>query len=300
MQKPSYIALYESGELQDRITRLASILEACTLCPRRCKVNRLKGELGYCKAGASLAVSSFFPHFGEERPLVGKSGSGTIFLTHCNLRCNFCQNYDISHQGVGGTVSTQKFAQMMIALQLQGCHNINFVTPTHYAPLIAAALPYAIQMGLELPLVYNCGGYESLEAIELLDSVIDIYMPDAKFSNSEYAKQYANAPDYFEVFKSVLKEMYRQVGVLKLDDDGVAFRGLLIRHLVMPNDVTGSEEMLRFIAEKLSIDNYVNIMNQYRPCFEAIDQPLIDRRISSQEYCKVIEWAKNFGLHWDF
>ncbi len=300
MQKPSYIALHESGELEDRIIQLASILEACSLCPRRCKVNRLKGELGYCGAGANLVVSSFFPHFGEERPLVGRSGSGTIFLTHCNLKCNFCQNCDISHEGVGGMTSTQKLAQMMIALQLQGCHNINFVTPTHYAPQIVAALPDAIKMGLELPLVYNCGGYESLEVIELLDGIVDIYMPDAKFSNTKYAKQYANAPDYFDFFKSAIKEMYRQVGILKLDEDGIASRGLLIRHLVMPNDVAGSEEILKFIAEKLSKDNYVNIMTQYRPSFEAIDEPMIDRRISSKEYYQTIEWAKSFGLHWGF
>ncbi len=300
MQKPSYFDLHNSGELEDRIARLIRILERCTLCPRRCKVNRLKGEIGYCRAGAGLVVSSFFPHFGEERPLVGRSGSGTVFLTHCNLKCNFCQNYDISHQNAGEKISVQQLAQMMIALQHQGCHNINFVTPTHYAPLIAAALPYAIQFGLELPLVYNCGGYESLEVIELLDGIFDIYMPDAKFSNSEYAKQYANAPDYFNVLKSVLKEMYRQVGILNLNEEGIAFRGLLIRHLVMPNDVAGSEEILKFIADELSKDNYVNIMNQYRPCFEAIDEPLINRNIFSREYHKVIELAKKFGLHWGF
>jgi putative pyruvate formate lyase activating enzyme len=299
MQKPSYVALYESGELEHRVIRLTKILEACTLCPRQCKVNRLKGELGYCKAGASLVVSSYFPHFGEERPLVGRSGSGTIFLTHCNLKCDFCQNYDISHLGAGENISTQKLAQMMLYLQMQGCHNINFVTPTHYAPQIIAALPYAIKMGIELPIVYNCGGYESLEVIELLERIVDIYMPDAKFSNSEYAKQYVNAPDYFEILKIVLKEMHRQVGVLTIED-GVASRGLLIRHLVMPNDVAGSEDVLKFIAEELSTESYVNIMSQYRPCFNAIDEPLIDRRITSKEYYQAIELAKKFGLHRGF
>ncbi len=299
MLKPSYLTLYKSGELEDRAIRLAKILEACTLCPRRCKVNRLKGELGYCKAGSSLAVSSYFPHFGEERPLVGRSGSGTIFLTHCNLKCNFCQNYDISHLGSGENVSIQKLAQMMIYLQMQGCHNINFVTPTHYAPQIVAALPHAIRLGLELPIVYNCGGYESLEVIELLNGIIDIYMPDAKFSNAEHAKQYTNALDYYDVLKPVLKEMHRQVGELKIED-GVAYRGLLIRHLVMPNDVTGSEEILKFIAEELSTESYVNIMSQYRPCFEAIDELRINRRITSKEYYQVIELAKKFRLSWGF
>ncbi len=299
MQKPSYVALYESGELESRITRLTQILESCTLCPRQCKVNRLQGELGYCKAGAALTVSSSFPHFGEERPLVGRSGSGTIFLTHCNLKCNFCQNYDISHQEAGESVSTQKLAQMMISLQMQGCHNINFVTPTHYVPQVIAALPFAIQLGLELPIVYNCGGYESLEVVELLEGIVDIYMPDAKFSNAASAKQYANAPDYFEVLKTVLKEMHRQVGVLEIAN-GIAHHGLLIRHLVMPNSVAGSEEILKFIAEKLSTESYVNIMSQYRPCFDAVDEPLINRRLTSKEYHQAIELAKQFGLHRGF
>lgn len=300
MQKPCYLSLYESGELEDRIIRLARKLEACTLCPRQCKVNRLKGELGYCKAGASLVVSSYFPHFGEEQPLVGRAGSGTIFLTHCNLKCNFCQNYDISHLGSGESVTSQKLAQMMIYLQMQGCHNINFVTPTHFAPQIIAALPDAIKMGLELPIVYNCGGYESLEVIELLEGIVDIYMPDAKFSNSDYANQYANAPDYFDVLKAVLIEMHRQVGVLKMDEDGIACQGLLIRHLVMPNDVAGSEKILKFIAEELSTDSYMNIMSQYHPCYDAVAEPLIDRRISSKEYYQAIELAKRFGLRRGF
>ena len=299
MQKPAYLTSYKSGEVEDRIIRLTSMLEACTLCPRQCKVNRLKAELGYCKAGANLVVSSAFPHFGEERPLVGRSGSGTIFLTHCNLKCNFCQNYDISHLGSGESVSITKFAQMMITLQMQGCHNINFVTPTHYVPQIIAALPHAIKMGLELPIVYNCGGYESLDVIKLLDGIVDIYMPDAKFSNAEQAQTFANAPDYFDVLKAILKEMHRQVGELKIEN-GIANRGLLIRHLVMPNDVAGSEAILKFIAEELSTESYVNIMSQYRPCFDTVDEPLINRRITSKEYYQAIELAKKFGLHRGF
>lgn len=300
MQKPSYLKLYESGELEHRISRLTKILEACTLCPRECNVNRLRGESGYCEAGAELKVSSYFPHFGEERPLVGKYGSGTIFLTHCNLKCNFCQNYDISHLGAGESVSTQKFAGMMLSLQRQGCHNINFVTPTHFAPQIVAALPVAIKMGLELPIVYNCGGYESLEVIELLEEIVDIYMPDAKFSSNEHAVRYANAPDYFDVLKEALLEMQRQVGILKIDENSIAYQGLLIRHLVMPNGVAGSEEILKFIAEKLSPDSYVNIMNQYRPCFDALDEPLMNRRITAAEYHQAIEFAKRFRLYRGF
>jgi putative pyruvate formate lyase activating enzyme len=299
MQKPSYLALYESGELEDRIIQLTSILETCTLCPRQCKVNRLQGESGYCKARANLVVSSYFPHFGEERPLIGRSGSGTIFLTHCNLKCNFCQNYDISHLGSGESVSITKLAQMMISLQIQGCHNINFVTPTHFAPQIVAALPHAIKMGLELPIVYNCGGFEALEVIELLEGIVTIYMPDAKFSSAEHAQAYANAPNYFDVLKSVLKEMHRQVGELKIEN-GIAYQGLLIRHLVMPNDVAGSEEILKFIAEQLSTESFVNIMSQYHPCFNASNEPLIDRRITSKEYYQAIEVAKKFGLHRGF
>jgi len=300
MQKPSYLQLFESGALGHRISQLMKLLEACTLCPRQCKANRLRGESGYCEAGAELKVSSYFPHFGEERPLVGRDGSGTIFLTHCNLKCNFCQNYDISHLGEGEIVSAQKFARMMIALQEQDCHNINFVTPTHYAPQIAAALPHAIQMGFELPIVYNCGGYESLEVIKLLDGIVDIYMPDAKFSNNEHAERFANAPDYFAVLKEVMLEMQRQVGILKIDENGIAYQGLLIRHLVMPNDVAGSEQILKFIAEKLSPDSYVNIMNQYHPCFDALNEPLINRRITAAEYHHAIELAKEFRLHRDY
>lgn len=299
MYTPSYIALYQSGELDHRIEQLTNILAQCRLCPRKCQVNRLKGELGYCHAGAILIVSSYFPHFGEEQPLVGKHGSGTIFLTHCNLRCNFCQNYDISHLGQGQNVSTKQLARTMVYLQHLGCHNINLVTPTHYVPQIIAALPYAIEMGFELPIVYNCGGYESLEVIVLLNGIVDIYMPDAKFSNSQSAELYASAPDYFDVLQKVLKEMHSQVGVLKIRD-GLAYRGLLIRHLVMPHDVVGSEAILKFIAVELSAESYVNIMNQYRPCFRAMDEPLINRRISSAEYQLAIQIAKKYGLYRGF
>ncbi|MDZ7263435.1 MAG: radical SAM protein [candidate division KSB1 bacterium] len=300
MFKPAYLALYQSGELQRRIDQLTAILARCTLCPRQCQVNRLQGELGICRAGRDLTIASFFPHFGEEAPLVGHYGSGTIFLTHCNLRCSFCQNYDISHLGAGEEMSTRQLAQVMIYLQKQGCHNINFVTPTHYAPQIMAALPLAIELGLEVPLVYNCGGYEALTVIQLLDGIIDIYMPDIKFSSTKFADEYAHAANYFEIARRVLREMQRQVGVLQMDARGLAYRGLLIRHLVMPNDVSGTAEILRFIADEISLDSYVNIMAQYHPCFQAQDDPLINRRITSQEYHQAIAIAKKYGLHRGF
>ena len=297
---PGYIALYESGELESRIKQLLSFLASCTLCPRECKVNRLKGEIGFCGAGSHLAVSSVFPHFGEERPLVGKGGSGTIFLTHCNLRCVFCQNYDISHLGQGEKVSSEEMSQYMVNLQQRGCHNINFVTPTHFSPQIIASLPKAVELGLRLPLVYNCGGYESLELIKLLEGIIDIYMPDAKFADPEVARKYCQAPDYPEVNKNVLKEMHRQTGVLKLNQEGIAERGLLIRYLVMPEGLAGSKKIIRFIAEELSKESYVNIMAQYYPQFKAAYYPELNRMITSQEYYDVTALARSFGLYRGF
>jgi len=294
---PLYLALIQSGELTLRIHRLQAMLEQCRLCPRCCGVDRTSDEIGVCNAGATMKVSSAFPHFGEEQPLVGRYGSGTIFFSHCNLRCSFCQNFDISHHGDGDDVSSAHLSCMMISLQSAGCLNINLVTPTHFVPQIVAALPQAIRDGLHIPLVYNCSGYESLEVIELLDGIIDIYMPDAKFSSAEHATRFACAGDYFSVLKPVLKEMHRQVGSLKTTEHGDAYRGLLIRHLVMPNDTAGSREILKFIATELSADSYVNIMNQYRHCFHATTDPLINRPITSREYQAVIELAKEFGLY---
>ena len=296
----SYIKLYQTGELHKRIKSLTKVLSECVLCPRLCKANRLKGELGYCKAGAKTVVSSAFPHFGEEAPLVGSRGSGTIFLAHCNLRCIFCQNYEISHNGEGEPVETEQLVRFMLMLQQRGCHNINFVTPTHFVPQIIAALPKAIELGLNVPLVYNCGGYESLHVIKLLDAIFDIYMPDSKFVDQKYAKKYMNAPDYFPVLKQVLTEMHRQVGILKFDDNGIAYRGLLIRHLVMPEGIAGSSQVLSFISNELSEDSYVNIMSQYHPCYEAHYDNTINRRILSKEYSQAIERAKEVGLYRGF
>lgn len=297
---PSYIRLYEKGEIQRKIALLMEMLKECRLCPRKCGVNRLNGEVGYCKAPSELMVSSAFPHFGEEPPLVGFHGSGTIFLTHCNLRCIFCQNYDISHEGRGERVTPSDLARVMKRLQEMGCHNINFVTPTHYAPQIIASLPEAIEMGLRLPLVYNCSGYESIEVIQLLDGIVDIYMPDVKYMDERQSQKYSNAPDYPEVLKIILKEMHRQAGDLKINSSGIAERGLLIRHLVMPHGVASSEKVLKFIAEEISVHSYVNIMAQYRPEYRAFDYPEISRRITQKEYTEAIQIAKRLHLYRGF
>jgi len=297
---PSYIALFEKGELNHRIQLLEEFLKECRLCPRECRVNRLNGEVGYCKAPSELMVSSAFPHFGEEPPLVGYHGSGTIFLTHCNLRCVFCQNYDISHLGRGEPITPSEMAKAMFKLQEMGCHNINFVTPTHYAPQIIASLPEAIEMGLSLPIVYNCSGYESIEVIRLLDGVIDIYMPDAKYMDEKFSNQFSNAQDYPEVLRKVLKEMHRQVGDLKTNSKGIAERGLLIRHLVMPGGVASSETVLKFIGEEISPHSYVNIMDQYRPEYKAYEYSEISRRITHKEYLEAIQMAKRFHLYRGF
>ena len=297
---PGYIELYKTGELERRIKALNDILKECKLCPRKCGVNRMEGEAGVCKGVAELMVSSVSPHFGEEPPLVGFHGSGTIFLTHCNLRCIFCQNYDISHLGRGYTTTSSEMANYMLRLQKMGCHNINFVTPTHYVPQIVASLPEAIDVGLEIPLVFNCGGYESLEAIRLLQGIIDIYMPDVKYADGRVAKKYSNSPDYPEVVKEVLLEMYRQVGDLKINQDGIAERGLLIRHLVMPEGLAGTQNLMEFIATDISKDSYVNIMAQYRPMYRAYEFPELNRKITVQEYQKAITIARSAGLHRGF
>ncbi|OGP73023.1 MAG: radical SAM protein [Deltaproteobacteria bacterium RBG_16_49_23] len=297
---PSYMSLFEKGELEKRVRFLTDILKECRLCPRECRINRLSGEVGYCKAPPELMISSAFPHFGEEPPLVGYDGSGTIFLTHCSLRCLFCQNYDISHEGRGEPVTPSDMARTMKRLQELGCHNINFVTPTHYTPQIIASLPEAIEMGLHLPIVYNCSGYESLEVIQLLDGIVDIYMPDAKYMDEKCARRYSNAPDYPEALKKILKEMHRQVGDLKMNSAGIAERGLLIRHLVMPGEAASSEAVLKFIAEEISVHSYVNIMDQYRPEYRAFDHPEISRRITHQEYLEAVQLAKRYRLYRGF
>jgi len=297
--EPSYLKLCASGELDRRIAMLYRMLESCELCPRRCGANRLEGRKGYCRSGMELTVSSYGPHFGEEPEITGRNGSGTIFLTNCNLLCIFCQNYETSHLGYGEEVSIDKAAEMMLNLQSRGCHNINLVTPTHYTPQLVKAISVAAGRGLKLPIFWNCSGYENVETIKLLEGIVDIYKADMKYSESEPAKKYSNAPDYFERCKEAVREMHRQVGDLKVNDRGIAYRGLLIRHLVLPNNLAGSEKVLEFAAE-LSRECYVNIMAQYRPCGRAYEHEELNRRPTSTEYSRVVNYARKLGLHRGF
>jgi putative pyruvate formate lyase activating enzyme len=294
--RPGYLKLHEDGELYRRIEALWAKLKSCDLCPHQCKVNRLKDEKGKCKTGKRAKVSSFGPHFGEESPLVGKHGSGTIFFTNCNLSCIFCQNCDISHLGEGYEVEEQKIAELMISLQNMGCHNINFVTPTHVVPQIVKALPYAIEQGLNVPLVYNTGGYDSVHTLKLLDGIMDIYMPDLKYSDDKVAGRFCNAKDYSKMAGEAIKEMHRQVGDLMIDERGIALRGLLIRHLILPEDLAGTREAMKFIAQELSKNTYVNIMDQYRPCYRADENPPLDRRITGDEFARAVKTAREFGI----
>lgn len=288
--------MLSKSDFQNKIKSAYKILESCKLCPRECKVNRLKGELGICKIGRDLVVSSYAPHFGEEPCLVGTNGSGTIFLTGCNLKCIFCQNYDISHLNQGQEYTLDRFAQVMLNIEKLGCHNINFVTPTHFAPQIIEAIFIAKEKGLQIPIVWNCGGYESLEVIKILEGIVDIYMPDAKLFDNKVGKEFCNVDNYKEVISQTLIEMQRQVGDLECDHKGISQKGLLIRHLVMPEDQSSSRELLDFISEKVSKNAHINIMDQYRPCFKAIGHPKIGRMIISQEFQKAYEYALNKGL----
>ena len=283
-------------EMRQRAEAALASLESCEICPRSCGVNRLEGELGYCRSGRYARVSSFTPHFGEERPLVGSHGSGTIFMTGCNLDCVFCQNYDISHLGEGREVSATKLAEMMVCLADGGCHNVNFVTPTHFVPQILEALVEATEMGLSVPLVYNSGGYDSVETLRLLDGIFDIYMPDAKYGSDAAAKKYSDAPDYTRVMKAAVREMHRQVGTLEVGDDGVAVRGLLVRHLVLPDGLAGTAEVVRFLAEEVSPETYLNVMAQYHPCFKAYNYPELSRPITLREYAEAVAIAQAAGL----
>ncbi|MCS7281623.1 MAG: radical SAM protein [Desulfobacterota bacterium] len=296
--EPAYLRLQLSGELKSRGEALWEIMSSCELCPRRCGVNRIKGKSGFCKApGATLVISAFHPHFGEERPLVGYGGSGTIFFTHCNLRCVFCQNFEISHLGRGSKATIEELAEMMLALQKIGCHNINLVTPTHYSPHIVKALDIACKKGLRLPIVYNTSGWERLEILKILDGIVDIYLPDFKYWESDKASKYSQgASSYPELTKIAILEMHRQVGVAKPEKDGIIRRGLIIRHLVMPNGVAGSEKVMEWIAQNLPKDTYVNIMAQYTPLYKAFDYPEISRRITKEEYDRVVKKAKELNL----
>lgn len=291
----SYLDLQHKEELEKRQKLLFKVLESCELCPRKCGVNRLEDELGYCQMGKELVVSSFGPHFGEESVLVGVFGSGTIFLAGCSLLCVYCQNFDISHYRAGRVVSEEKAAEFMLNLQRAGCHNINFVTPTHFAPQLVRAVKIGAKKGLKIPIVWNCSGYENVEIIKHLEGIVDIYMPDIKYGHVEPAKKYSAAPDYFERCKEAVAEMYRQVGNLKVDNQGVAYRGLLVRHLVLPENQSGSKEVMRFLSG-LSKDIHVNIMDQYRPEGKAHQYNKINRRITTKEFSRVVQIAEKLGL----
>ena len=296
MFEPSYLQLYKEGRLLEKVEEARSLLEECRLCPRQCAVDRLNDEKGFCKTGRKAKVASFNAHFGEEAPLVGRLGSGTIFFSSCNLRCSFCQNYEISHLDEGAEIEAKDTAAIMIELASRGCHNINLVTPTHVVPQILEAILLAVEHGLTIPIVYNSSGYERVETLMLLRGIIDIYMPDFKFWDRKWADRYCNAPDYREMAVGALKEMHAQVGDLKVDKDGIAERGLLVRHLVMPNGIAGTKEIMEFLAKEISPQTYANVMDQYRPCGTAYEDEYIDHRISGREYSAALEWAKNAGL----
>lgn len=294
---PAYIELHKTRELKKRGEELWDIMKECMLCPRTCLENRIEGKTGVCQATSELEVSSYNPHFGEETPLVGKGGSGTIFFTNCGLRCVFCQNWQISIAGYGYKQSIEKLANMMLSLQKTGCHNINVVTPTHYSPHIVKALDVAAKKGLNIPLVYNTSGYERVEILEKLDGIVDIYLPDFKYFDSKMANKYSSeAIDYPEMAKKALLEMHRQVGVAKPNDNGIMERGLMIRHLVMPNNVGGTNDIIQWIADNLTKDTYVNIMSQYRPMYKADEYPDISRGLYQSEYDEAINYAKKAGL----
>ena len=296
MREPSYIQLYKEGQLGQRVDKAIKLLGECRLCPRQCEVDRLHDERGFCRTGRKAMVASFHAHHGEESPLVGRFGSGTIFFSACNLLCCFCQNFEISHQCEGEEIEVKDLAAIMLELQKRGCHNINVVTPTHVVPQILEALLLAAEDGLSIPIVYNSSGYDRVPTLELLRGIVDIYMPDFKFWDERWAKRYCNAPDYREIAVSALKEMHSQVGDLVLDSHGIAERGLLVRHLVMPQGVSGTKEVMEFLAKEISPYTYVNVMDQYRPCGMAYQDEYINRRISGKEYSEALEWAQNAGL----
>jgi putative pyruvate formate lyase activating enzyme len=294
---PGYLGLEKRGLLAEREEKLASFYESCRLCPRNCRVDRLKGEKGVCQASARLKFSGAFPHFGEERPLVGRGGSGTIFFSHCGLRCVYCQNFTISIEGEGVEVTEEQLAETMVKVQSFGCHNINLVTPTHYVPSIVRAVRLAARRGLRIPLVYNTSGYETLETLELLDGIIDIYLPDFKYWHPAAAAKYSSgAYNYPYYAKLALKEMHRQVGVLEIDERGIAVRGVILRHLVLPHRIAGTEEVMKFVAKELPPDTYVNLMSQYRPEHKAMEYQEISRRLTRSEFAEALEWAKKSGL----
>lgn len=293
---PVYLKALREDFFKRKMERARALLQECCVCPRICRVNRIANEQGECQTGLHPIISSYFPHFGEEAPLVGYKGSGTIFIAGCNLRCLFCQNYDISHLVAGTTVTTERFSEMMLELQEMGCHNINIVTPTHIVPQLVEAIYFAARNGLRLPIVYNSSGYDSITILKLLDGIIDIYMPDFKFFDNTLASRYTDVSDYAKVAKIAIKEMHRQVGDLSVEN-GIARRGLLVRHLVMPNMLENSKKIIRFIADEISLNTYLNIMPQYRPAGEASLHSEIAQSLKYTEFTSALNYAKSLGLN---
>ncbi len=292
---PAYLKL-PVGELMRRAEAAFERMTSCDLCAQECHVDRLNGKLGICQTGRRAKISSFGAHMGEEDPLRGWRGSGTIFFARCNLSCQYCQNHDISQADAGREIEARELAAIMLELQARNCHNINFVSPSHVMAQILAALVIAAERGLHLPLVYNTGGYDSLNTLALLDGVIDIYMPDMKYANEELARRYSRIDDYPQINQDAVREMHRQVGDLQIDEKGLATRGLLVRHLILPNNIAGTGEIVRFLAEEISRETYLNLMDQYRPSYRAGDFPELNRRLTKEEYQAAIKLARGAGL----
>jgi putative pyruvate formate lyase activating enzyme len=295
----AYLTVYKKNKrefLLDVKKKLYSYLSKCNICPRKCGINRLKGEVGYCKGSALASIASYGPHFGEEAPLVGRHGSGTIFFSGCSLGCIFCQNYDISSEPSGRGYTDDEIAKIMLSLQDKGCHNINLVTPTHYVPQIVSAIIRASENGLYIPVVYNSSGYDLAEIIELLEPTIDIFMPDMKFSSKDIARRFCNAPDYPEINMKAVETMHNIAGDLKVNSYGIAVRGLIIRHLVLPENLAGTKEIAEFVANKISKKAFFNLMAQYHPCYKALKYKEISRRITQSEWNEAVEITHKAGL----
>ena len=295
LKYPRYLNIKEE-EFDRRIEKAYKLLSPCEVCPRKCGVKRLEGEQGFCRSDKEVKVSSYNAHFGEEPPLSGNFGSGTIFFTNCNLKCVYCQNYPISQLGNGNKVNLSELVKIMLALQKRKCHNINLVTPTHFVPQIVKSIKTAAKMGLNIPIVYNTSGYESVETLKLLDGIVDIYLPDARYADNEVARKYSSAPDYFEIMKKALKEMHRQVGDLTVDKNGMARSGLIVRHLVLPEGLSGTRKIMRFIAREISPHTYISMMAQYFPAYQAGQFPPLSRRINKGEYREALQAFKEEGL----
>jgi putative pyruvate formate lyase activating enzyme len=294
---PSYLNLRDE-EWKDRVNRALEMLKSCRVCPHRCGVNRFEGKRGFCRVGRYVVVSSYFAHRGEERPIRGFRGSGTVFFSYCNMRCVYCQNYEISQLGEGKEVSPEELAQIFLSVQRLGCHNLNLVTPSHVVPQIIEALYIAVQKGFKLPIVYNTSSYDSLESLKLLDGIVDIYLPDFKYADNGTARKYSGVKDYFDVAKEAIKEMYRQVGDLVVDEHGVALRGVLVRHLVLPNGLAGTKTVANILKE-ISPNIAVNVMNQYYPCYKAYDYPELARRITLQEFSEALRFMEGLKIIYD-